>query len=81
MSTANYNELQQNFAILIASGPRIFNHIARLLLTFGGDRGFGPKISNATARFLYGVHGPFIILRDCYSEVLLEHLRNQTLSK
>ena len=73
MSTANYNELQQNLAFLIASGPRIFNHIARLLLTFGDDRGFGPKISNATARFLYGVHRPFIILRNCYSEVLLDY--------
>ena len=65
--------IQQNLAITIASGPRIFNDIARLSLTFGGDRGLGPKISNDTARFLYGVHGPIVISRDRYSEVLLYH--------
>jgi len=63
--------VQQNLAITIASGPRIFNDIARLSLTFGGDRGLGPKISNDTARFLYGMHGPIVISRDRYSEVLL----------
>jgi hypothetical protein len=64
-------KIQQNLAITIASGPRIFNDIARLSLTFGSDRGLGPKISNDTARFLYGVHGPIVISRDRYSEVLL----------
>jgi len=53
--------LQSNLSITIASGPRIFNDIERLSLTFGGDRGLGPKISNDTERFLYGVHGPIVI--------------------
>jgi hypothetical protein len=76
MSIDQYLAIQQNLAITIASGPRIFNDIARLSLTFGSDRGLGPKISNDTARFLYGVHGPIVISRDRYSEVLLYTARN-----